>query len=908
MAVLTIRTTRPQVVKECNMRKLYISFVVFFLAFSGVIYQTQEVFAQAADRVEDRGGFQLTGTARSAAISSWGSQTNYIDRQAIINRLGPLNEADRAALERSIPATLSAAEREALRNEARTALVQSNILNNPNSGLTPAERRAAADNAANQIANAGSCGYLAFECIIIRAVAWIAYGILWLFSWILWTTAGIFDFAIRHLAIGMGDLIVRGGFGGPIEDLWKIIRDLVNLTFVFALIYIGLSTIVKGGGAGMKDKLATVIISALLVNFSLYFAKAIIDISNVMADTIYTSILPQQGNAQGSLSAVFARHMNIDTLLVGTGGATAMSTSPEMQSLMNSTLNSWNGLLVIIMYALGSSVLIFKLAFAFAMGAFMITLRFVMLIALMIFAPVAFLPGFLPGVGSYRSQWWSTLISQAFLAPVMLFGLFLTLKIIASIPNHTGNNLSLLGLFTATGGNGGWDVAIRLLLFYVVGVVMLIGTMMMAKKMSAVGADFAQSAAGYADKKIKAGLNATMVRPVTSGAKATSSWAGRRSIGSTAKWMSGKADTNTWAGKLQRTNMLGVGRVARGIVKKGEEAKFGGNYSRKDDKEWEEKRKQSQNKADRKDEQKKKVAEYEAAKKEFASNTYLPTHWLDEKRLAAEKAVQDMTLAELEGQSVKELQKIAGLLSQKQADHIKDHKEKWTEGEKKDIKDSRETQHIEMYERDADLFLKSKKPADIAKLSKTILLNMDPRYLSGDVLRKIHDGTELSVTDASKLAARIYQADTENALIEAAGKKVAKDTRKQLIVLPADATAEEEAATRQTPNSHVIRLPRRVDTSAIKYLINPRGQGYFGRAPIDWTLADISTRTTTGNQQDSDDSEEEGEGETETRQTATQSRTSRELRREQRAEEFQQNTAQMRVEEDAARRGRSGPG
>ncbi|MDE2116831.1 MAG: hypothetical protein KGI79_03070, partial [Patescibacteria group bacterium] len=64
---------------------------------------------------------------------------------------------------------------------------------------------------------------------------------------------------------------------------WVIIRDIANICFIFILIYISITTIVQGTNAnfGIKNMLTKVIIAAILINFSLFFTKVIVDVSNV---------------------------------------------------------------------------------------------------------------------------------------------------------------------------------------------------------------------------------------------------------------------------------------------------------------------------------------------------------------------------------------------------------------------------------------------------------------------------------------------------------------------------------------------------------------------------------------------------------------------------------------------------
>ena len=99
----------------------------------------------------------------------------------------------------------------------------------------------------------------------------------------------------------INDSLVRLGF--------DITLDIVNLLFVLVIIIMALSTILGFENYGLKKTLPTLIVAALLVNFSLVFAGLIIDFTGVftkffisqatnngafsLAETITTALAPQ---------------------------------------------------------------------------------------------------------------------------------------------------------------------------------------------------------------------------------------------------------------------------------------------------------------------------------------------------------------------------------------------------------------------------------------------------------------------------------------------------------------------------------------------------------------------------------------------------------------------------------------
>ena len=98
----------------------------------------------------------------------------------------------------------------------------------------------------------------------------------------------LFDKSINALVLQMGDIFLNQGLGTVVNSIWTVIRDLFNIVFIFTLVYIGLRTIWDADDSRTKKLLGGLIAAALLINFSLYIAKVVVDISNYTAVTIYS--------------------------------------------------------------------------------------------------------------------------------------------------------------------------------------------------------------------------------------------------------------------------------------------------------------------------------------------------------------------------------------------------------------------------------------------------------------------------------------------------------------------------------------------------------------------------------------------------------------------------------------------
>ena len=246
-----------------------------------------------------------------------------------------------------------------------------------------------------------------------------------------------------------------------IKEGWILIRDLFNLVFIFILLAAAISTILQHGGLEIKKVLPSLIVVALLVNFSLMIAKMVIDASHIFAWEFYNQIDVTDGgtyqfaNSTGSvesnrlftkknLAGVFLAGFNPQQILLGK--ATIQDGKPVLMSPFNEMvikaregvkeggggktfLDIMPGVIIII---LSEAVLAIYAALILLVGAIMFILRVVVLWLVMIFSPIAFFGMILPSMQKYSGMWWKYLIDQSFFAPAFLFMFMLATKFINS--------------------------------------------------------------------------------------------------------------------------------------------------------------------------------------------------------------------------------------------------------------------------------------------------------------------------------------------------------------------------------------------------------------------------------------------------------------------------------------------
>ena len=87
-------------------------------------------------------------------------------------------------------------------------------------------------------------------------------------------------------------------FAAVIYPGWEVVRNLCNIFFIVALIAIAMATLLRVESYKYKDLLVKLILAALLVNFSLVIAQAILGV----ADTIQNQFLPNNVEVIRSLA------------------------------------------------------------------------------------------------------------------------------------------------------------------------------------------------------------------------------------------------------------------------------------------------------------------------------------------------------------------------------------------------------------------------------------------------------------------------------------------------------------------------------------------------------------------------------------------------------------------------------
>ncbi len=375
-------------------------------------------------------------------------------------------------------------------------------------------------------------------------IAQVIYSLFFVPTSALFGIAGkFFDFTFKY---SITDTSYRSAF---VLQGWKIVKDFVNMFFIFVLLYIAFSTILRIHGFKTKEMIINVVIIGLLINFSLFATQVIIDTSNILARVFYNSssiivnTLPnksatgQQTNQTNNnsndnngvipLSVAIVKKVNPQRLILDAAkvGNVARDTGGQAGASTTNTkgIDTWTFILVTILASVTNIVGLFVF---FTVGLIFVS-RVIGLWLTMIFAPFAFFSYAVPVIQNVNmigwKKWWPNLFKFAFLAPIFIFFMYLIIAFLgtnACDPSVTECSSSFLDI----SGRSGLDLIISIIVPFAFIIILL----NMAKRLAVEFAGYVGSAVTKA-AVVGGGL-------AIGGAALTTAFTGRQTVGAVAKY------------------------------------------------------------------------------------------------------------------------------------------------------------------------------------------------------------------------------------------------------------------------------------------------------------------------------------------------------------------------------------
>lgn len=278
---------------------------------------------------------------------------------------------------------------------------------------------------------------------------------------------------------------------GGVAAVWKTFRDLANMFFIFILLYIAIGTILSLDNVNMKKMLTRVIIVALLINFSLFFTKIMIDASNILTIGIYKQIVAIEcgtGTVRdvGGIGAALMCKLGLSDLF----GTNSLSSVIGGDGMGATTVS-------IATFAIMATLLIGITAFVLGAATLMLTARLVVLLFLLMLSPLAFAAMALPS-DKYSKKWFDSLINNCILAPAYMAATWAVFMIINKL--SPGGDGGLVAAIQGTKtGEASPGMAETFGMFAII-IAMMIGTLIVSKQFGGYGA---KGALGALDKTRK---------------------------------------------------------------------------------------------------------------------------------------------------------------------------------------------------------------------------------------------------------------------------------------------------------------------------------------------------------------------------------------------------------------------
>lgn len=216
---------------------------------------------------------------------------------------------------------------------------------------------------------------------------------------------------------------------------WTFVANISNMVIIIALIFIALSTILKIGKAQLKKYLPKLILAALLVNFSLLMVGAVIDVTNILYNTIFEGNESMVGD---TISTMKGEVKTASLILGGTIGVYAglmvfPFTAPFAQvgvviAMVTGSV-FFESFIILIMQVVCSYLIS---AVFFMLGAtFLLRIFYIQFLA--IISPIALVSIVMPFTEKYWKKWLAALGKWAFVGILLIMFLVLGFRSVGEL-------------------------------------------------------------------------------------------------------------------------------------------------------------------------------------------------------------------------------------------------------------------------------------------------------------------------------------------------------------------------------------------------------------------------------------------------------------------------------------------
>ena len=217
-----------------------------------------------------------------------------------------------------------------------------------------------------------------------------------------------------------------------IYAVWRILRDITGLFFIFYLLYAAIQMMTGfGKGPSYGSIVKNIVIAGILINFSFFIVSVGIDFSNIISQAIYQAMIPDH-------SIVAIKPGTTLTEVVGSAGKSNIS-SIFMNSLKIQQIYDTNGnrlgtaiadKVKMALIGVAGVVMMLTTAASFVLAALAFIARLVILLFLLAFSSLWFVGWIIPQVNKELSFFQGQLYNQLIFMPAYLLLMYVALTIV----------------------------------------------------------------------------------------------------------------------------------------------------------------------------------------------------------------------------------------------------------------------------------------------------------------------------------------------------------------------------------------------------------------------------------------------------------------------------------------------
>jgi hypothetical protein len=291
---------------------------------------------------------------------------------------------------------------------------------------------------------------------------------------ILYGFAGMFFDYVIELTIADFATTYTNNFESAVVSVWEVLRDFGNIIIIFSMLYLAIRTILEGNGFADKKTLSLILLAAVLINFSLFFSKIGVDISNSVAKAVYVGIEhPGQGSFLEAMGKSFKAQKWFD---VDYG----FWASPEnIATTANSMIKS--GSFIVLTGIIGG---------LFVAASLFLVIRTLIVVLLMATSAIGLVGNLIPFLRPYAKKWWEEYWKQLIALPAFMILFWISFLFMDQlkevVESQTGGSI-----FSFAGNGRDLETALKnstqTLLYYIFTSILLFLTIFLPGKIGATG-------------------------------------------------------------------------------------------------------------------------------------------------------------------------------------------------------------------------------------------------------------------------------------------------------------------------------------------------------------------------------------------------------------------------------------